>query len=105
MGVLPGDRVTFVMEQRPETVASYMAVFSVGAVALPLSPRLSTDCLAARLNHAATREAIAATFSGPHLLQAQLQCPPLDTGKASVGTRGGEYGEITGGALLLKKKQ
>src|SRR3546814_1315275 len=55
MGVLPGDRVAIVMEQRPETVASYMAVFSVGAVALPLSPRLSTDGLAARLNHADTR--------------------------------------------------
>src|SRR3546814_14096250 len=77
MGVLPGDRVAIVMEQRPETVASYMAVFSVGAVALPLSPRLSTDGLAARLNHADTRVAIVDTCGGPQLLQAQLQRPAL----------------------------
>src|SRR3546814_9892176 len=84
-------RVAIVMEQRPETVASYMAVFSVGAVALPLSPRLSTDGLAARLNHADTRVAIVDTCGGLQLLQAQLQCPALEIGGTPYRARVGHY--------------
>lgn len=77
MGVQPGDRVALVMSQRPETVASYTAIFSVGAVALPLSPLSGADSLALRLRDAEARVAIVDAASGPDLLQAQAQCPSL----------------------------
>ncbi len=77
MGVQPGDRVALVMGQRPEAVASYMAIFSVGAVALPLSPLFGPDGLAARLRDADARVAIVDSSTAPDLLQAQIQCPAL----------------------------
>ena len=77
MGVKPGDRVAVVMGQRPETVASYMAIFSVGAVALPLSSLFGADGLAVRVRDAETRVAIVDASTGPVLLQAQDQCPAL----------------------------
>ncbi len=77
MGVLPGDRVALAMGQRPEAVASYMAIFSVGAVALPLSSQLGADGLAIRLRDADARVAIVDAIAGPDLLQAQAQCPLL----------------------------
>lgn len=77
MGVRPGDRVAVVMGQRPETVASYMAIFSVGAVALPLSSLFGADGLAIRLRDADARVAIVDASTAPDLLQAQAQCPSL----------------------------
>lgn len=77
MGVQSGDRVALVMSQRPEAVAAYMAIFSVGAVALPLSPLFGVDGLALRLRDAEARVAIADATAGPDLLVAQLQCPAL----------------------------
>ncbi len=77
MGVKPGDRVAMVMGQRPEAVASYMAIFSVGAVALPLSYLFGADGLAIRLRDAEARVAIVDAITGPDLLQAQAQCPLL----------------------------
>lgn len=77
MGVQPGDRVALVMGQRPEAVASYMAIFSVGAVALPLSSLFGADGLAIRLRDAEARVAIVDATSGPDLIQAQVQCPSL----------------------------
>lgn len=77
MGVKPGDRVALIMGQRPEAVVAYMAIFSVGAVALPLSPLFGADSLAARLRDAGAHVAIVDAAGGPDLIQAQLQCPLL----------------------------
>ncbi len=77
MGVLPGDRVAVAMGQRPEAVAAYMAIFSVGAVALPLSPVLGADSLATRLQDAGSRVAIIDSHTGPDVVQAQARCPAL----------------------------
>ncbi len=77
MGVQAGDRVAVVMGQRPETAAAYMAIFSVGGVALPLSPLFGADGLAMRLRDAEARVAIVDASTGPDLLQAQGQCPSL----------------------------
>jgi acetyl-CoA synthetase len=77
MGVKPGDRVAVVMGQRPETVASYMAIFSVGGIALPLSSLFGADGLAVRLRDAEARVAIVDASTGPELLRAQGECPGL----------------------------
>ncbi|HUH58720.1 MAG TPA: AMP-binding protein [Candidimonas sp.] len=77
MGVKPGDRVALVMGQRPEAVVAYMAIFSVGAIALPLSALFGADGLAIRLRDAEARVAIVDAGTAPDLLEAQAQCPSL----------------------------
>ncbi|HEY9278451.1 MAG TPA: AMP-binding protein [Eoetvoesiella sp.] len=77
MGVSPGDRVAVIMGQRPETAAAYMAIFSVGAIATPLSALFGADGLSVRLRDAEARVAIVDASTGPDLIQAQQQCPLL----------------------------
>ncbi|PLC51759.1 AMP-binding protein [Pollutimonas subterranea] len=77
MGVQPGARVAVIMDQRPEAVAACMAVFSVGAIAVPLPALIGSDGLAARLRDADARVAIVDATAAPALLDAQLQCPAL----------------------------
>jgi len=77
MGVQSGDRVAIAMGQRPETIAAFMAIFSVGAVAVPLAGSLDAAAIEGRLRHAQARVALVDTFSGPDLLQAHLNYPEL----------------------------
>src|ERR671939_1415083 len=37
LGVKRGDRVALILPQRPETVIAYLAIFQIGAIAVPLS--------------------------------------------------------------------
>src|SRR3546814_8765833 len=65
------------MAQRPEAAAAIMAVFSVGAVATPLSCEFGPEAIGIRLRDAKARVAIVDSTSGPNLLDAQAQCPVL----------------------------
>src|SRR5438309_2081055 len=49
LGVKRGDRVAIVMPQRFETAIAYMAVFQLGAVAMPLSMLFGPEALEYRL--------------------------------------------------------
>ena len=49
LGVRRGDRVAIVMPQRFETAIAYMAVFQMGAVAMPLSMLFGPEALEYRL--------------------------------------------------------
>src|SRR5690349_11672546 len=52
LGVERGDRVAIVLPQRPETAIAYMAIFQMGAIALPLSHLFGPEALEYRINHA-----------------------------------------------------
>src|SRR5438045_4220957 len=52
LGVKRGDRVALILPQRPETAITYIAVFQMGAIALPLSHLFGPDALEYRLSHA-----------------------------------------------------
>src|SRR3954469_20726395 len=52
LGVKRGDRVALILPQRPETAIAYMAIFQMGAIALPLSHLFGPDALEYRLSHA-----------------------------------------------------
>ena len=52
LGVRRGDRVAIILPQRPETAIAYMAIFQMGAIALPLSHLFGPDALEYRLSHA-----------------------------------------------------
>src|SRR5438132_5071024 len=58
LGVKRGDRVALVLPQRPETAIAYMAIFQMGAIALPLSHLFGPDALEYRMNHAQASVAI-----------------------------------------------
>ena len=58
LGVKRGDRVAIILPQRPETAIAYMAVFQMGAIALPLSHLFGPDALEYRINHAEATVAI-----------------------------------------------
>ena len=58
LGVARGDRIAIILPQRPETAIAYMAVFQMGAIALPLSHLFGPDALEYRMEHAEASVAI-----------------------------------------------
>lgn len=57
-GVAPGDRVGILLPQRPETAQAHMAIYRMGAVALPLFTQFGPDALEHRLQHSGARALI-----------------------------------------------
>jgi acetyl-CoA synthetase len=58
LGVAKGDRVAIILPQRPETAIAYLAVFQMGAIALPLSHLFGPEALEYRMEHAEASVAI-----------------------------------------------
>ncbi|HEY9026101.1 MAG TPA: AMP-binding protein [Burkholderiaceae bacterium] len=78
LGVVPGDRVAVILPQRPQTVIALMAIFQMGAIAVPMSTLFGPEALQARLNDsgaklAITDEAATATVQG-----LRAACPQLE---------------------------
>src|SRR5688572_28948490 len=67
LGVQRGDRVAILLPQRPETAIAYMAIFQMGAIALPLSHLFGPDALEYRLEHAGASVAIVEPTTLPNL--------------------------------------
>ena len=57
-GVAAGDRVAILLPQAPETAYSHVAVYKLGAIALPLFTLFGTDALAYRLRDSGARAVI-----------------------------------------------
>ena len=68
LGVKRGDRVAILLPQRPETAIAYMAIFQMGAIAVPLSHLFGPDALEYRLENAGASVAIAEPTTLPNLL-------------------------------------
>ena len=77
LGVQRGDRVAIVMPQRFETAIAYMAVFQLGAVAMPLSMLFGPEALEYRLQNSEAVVAICDESSIGNLLEVRAQCPML----------------------------
>jgi acetyl-CoA synthetase len=58
MGVGPGDRVGVLLAQRPETAIAHIAIYKLGAVALPLFTQFGPDALEHRLGDSAAKALI-----------------------------------------------
>jgi len=67
LGVHKGDRVALCLPQRPETAIAYMAIFQMGAIALPLSHLFGPDALEYRLEHAEASVALVEPTTLPGL--------------------------------------
>jgi len=79
LGVQRGDRVAVVMPQRFETAIAYMAIFQLGAVAMPLSMLFGPDALEYRLQDSEAVVAICDESSIANMVSVRDQCPALRT--------------------------
>src|SRR5687768_8096288 len=68
LGVKRGDRVAILLPQRPETAIAYVAIFQMGAIALPLSHLFGPDALEYRMEHAEASVAIVESSTLPNLM-------------------------------------
>jgi acetyl-CoA synthetase len=79
LGVQRGDRVAIVMPQRFETAVAYMAVFQMGAVAMPLSMLFGPEALQYRLYDSEAVVAICDESSMASVQQVRGECPALQS--------------------------
>ena len=79
LGVQRGDRVAIVMPQRFETAVAYMAVFQMGAVAMPLSMLFGPEALQYRLYDSEAVVAICDESSIASVQAIRGDCPALQT--------------------------
>ena len=77
LGVQRGDRVAIVMPQRFETAVAYMAVFQMGAIAMPLSMLFGPEALAYRLQDSEAVIALCDESSLANMQTVRSQCPAL----------------------------
>ena len=77
LGVQRGDRVAVVMPQRFETAVAYMAVFQMGAVAMPLSMLFGPEALAFRLQDSEAVVALCDDSSIANIRAVRAECPAL----------------------------
>src|SRR5438477_3256593 len=77
LGVKRGDRVAIILPQRPETAIAYMAVFQMGAIALPLSHLFGPDALEYRLAHAGASVALVEPTTIANLWAVKDKVPSL----------------------------
>jgi len=67
LGVKRGERVAIILPQRPETAIAYIALFQMGAIALPLSHLFGPDALEYRMEHAEASVALVEPTTLPNL--------------------------------------
>ena len=107
LGVARGYRVAIVMPQRPETAVAHIAVYQLGAVAMPLSILFGPEALAYRLQDSAAKVAIADESSIANLRAVRAECPALQTliAVGAVGAAGTDVrrGDADWAALLARE--
>ncbi len=79
LGVEAGDRVAIVMPQRFETAVAHIALYQLGATAMPLSMLFGPDALEYRINHSEARLAIVDETGIANVRAARALCPGLET--------------------------
>ena len=78
-GARPGDRVAIVMAQGPGTAVAHMAVYMLGAVAVPLTMLFGPEALAYRLQDSSSRWALVDGASVAQVLAVRDDCAQLAT--------------------------
>jgi len=86
-GVVAGDRVGILLPQRPETAVSHIAIYKIGAVAVPLFTLFGTDALSYRLKNSAARAVITDAANLEKVLEIRSDLPDLSLIVATDGDR------------------
>ncbi len=87
-GVQRGDRVAVVMPQRPETAIAHIALYRLGAVAMPLSMLFGPEALAFRLQDSEAVLAIVDETGITNVNAVRASCPALRIVLAVGAARG-----------------
>jgi acetyl-CoA synthetase len=77
LGVGPGDRVAIVLSQRPETALAHIAVYKLGAIAVPLATLFGDDALEYRLRDSGARAVVLDGQAAPRLVRIRDRLPDL----------------------------
>jgi acetyl-CoA synthetase len=86
LGIGPGDRVGVLLPQRPETAIAHLAIYKLGAVAVPLFVQFGPDALEHRLADSGARALIT---DGDNLAKVARGLPELATILVVDGDSGG----------------
>jgi acetyl-CoA synthetase len=89
LGVGRGDRVALVLPQRFETAVAHIALYRLGAVAMPLSMLFGPDALEYRINDSEARLALVDESGIANVREARPLCPRLAT-VVAVGAAEGQ---------------
>jgi acetyl-CoA synthetase len=100
LGVKRGDRVALLLPQRPESAIAYMAIFQMGAVALPLSHLFGPDALEYRMEHAGASVAIVEPTTIANLWQVRGKLSQL---RHVIGVGGAREAGVHAWETLLAK--
>jgi acetyl-CoA synthetase len=100
LGVGMGDRVAIILPQRPETAISYMAIFQMGAIAVPLSHLFGPDALEYRLRDAGVAVVILDPENLPNLWAVRTRLLQLHH---IIGTAGARETRVHDWDALLEK--
>ena len=77
-GVTKGDRVAILLPQGFETVVAHVAIYKLGAIALPLALLFGADALLYRLKNAGARAVVTNGFGLTRLASIRAELPTLD---------------------------
>jgi acetyl-CoA synthetase len=100
LGVKRGERVALLLPQRPETAIAYMAIFQMGAVALPLSHLFGPEALEYRMEHAGASVAIVEPTTLANLWQIRGKLSQL---RHVIGVGGARESGVHAWEALLQK--
>ena len=77
-GVRQGDRVAILLPQGFETVVAHVAIYKLGAIALPLALLFGADALLFRLKNAEAKAIVTNRFGAERLGPIRAELPTLD---------------------------
>jgi acetyl-CoA synthetase len=92
-----------VLPQRPETAVAHLAVYALGAVAVPLTQLFGPEALAYRLQDSGAVLAIADESAWGALAQARAEAPALRTVVAAGAAQGATGADADWAALLAHR--
>ena len=99
-GIQRGDRVGILLGQSPETAISHIALYKIGAIAIPLFTLFGTDALEYRLSNSSARGLVTDGANLPKIMEIWDRLPEL---KIVVVTDGDKSDRVIDFGKLIDK--
>ncbi|HVZ54405.1 MAG TPA: acyl-CoA synthetase [Pseudolabrys sp.] len=91
-GIKRGDRVAIFLPQAPEVAAAHIAIYKLGAVALPIAALFGPDALSYRLHNSAAKALLTNAQGLAKLAQVRAEVPELACVISADGATAGAHG-------------